>query len=154
VGTSGTIEAGRVYDRQVVKALEERFEQLNALWKQAEAALKKIPLPVDCFITYDKVEICEDPGSSDPRPTGDFLYHLLGFVKSVGGWRICHVVTDAYAEDGRYSWKPITECPLDVRLEAAAHIGKLREAVLKKAAECVPMLDKAINELGKILAKW
>ena len=60
---------------------------------------------------------------------------------------------DAYPQCD-WDWKSITECRVDIRLEAVPHFGKLRELVLEASEECVPTLDKAIADLRNTLQSW
>lgn len=132
---------------KIIEALNQRYQELNKLWEKAEAELKEIPIPLDVEISY-KYE------PADPHePDGYQINYHLGFVRSKGGWRICYGST----HDGNYpdyGWKPITECSMDIRLEAVPHISALRKRVLKAAEECVPKLDKAITDLRNTLQSW
>jgi hypothetical protein len=134
--------------KQVVEALSTRYKELNKLWEDAEADLKEIPIPVDVKHRYKSVD-------ADPmRPNEYQIHHYIAFARSKGGWRICYdAAHDAFPEYD-WDWKPITECRVDIRLEAVPHIGKLRELVLKAAEECVPTLDKAIADLRSTLQSW
>lgn len=125
-----------------------RYKELNKLWEDAEADLKEIPIPVD-------VKYCYKSADADPmRPNEYQIHYFIGFARSKGGWRICFdIAHDAFPEYD-FDWKPITECGVDIRLEAVPHIGKLRELVLKAAEECVPTLDKAIADLRSTLQSW
>jgi hypothetical protein len=134
--------------KQAVEVLGKRYKELNKLWENAEADLKEIPVPVDVKFCYESV-------SADPKHTDEYQIHLyLGFVRSKGGWRICFGYQhETFPEDG-FDWKPITECRVDIRLEAVPHIGKLRELVLKAAEDCVPTLDKAIADFRTTVESW
>jgi hypothetical protein len=134
--------------KQVVEALSKRYKELNKLWEDAEADLKEIPVPVDIRFCYESVD-------ADPERPGEYQIHsFLAFARSKGGWRICFgTAHDAFPQCD-FDWKPITECRVDIRLEAVPHIGKLRELVLKAGEECVPTLDKAIADLRNTLQSW
>ena len=134
--------------QQAVEALNKRYKELNKLWEDAEASLKEIPVPCDVILTYKSVEAYPD------RHNGAGIHSQLGFVRAKGGWRICQDTSHDDFPELDYDWKPITECRIDIRLEAVPHIGKLRELVLKAAEDCVPTLDKAIAELRSSLEKW
>lgn len=134
---------------KVVAALGKRYKALNQLWENAEADLKEIPVPVDVPYRYKSVSVDEPH-----EPRGFEMHFYIGFVKSKGGWRICHGTQhDGYPEYD-YDWKPITECSVDIRLEAAPHINKLRERVLEKAEECVTTLDRTISDFRNTLQSW
>jgi hypothetical protein len=133
--------------QQVVEALGKRYKQLNALWEAAEASLKKIPIPLDVPLLLKSYD-------ADPARPGEQIRTYLGFVRSKGGWRICYCTEHDGFPQYDNDWKPITECSVDIRLEAVPRIGELRELVLKKAEECVPTLDKAIEDLRNTLENW
>lgn len=134
--------------KQVVQALDQRFKPLNKLWEEAEAYLREIPIPADVSISYD-------PEPEDPyRPNEFQIRQNLGFVRSKGGWRICHCETNDAFDALGFDWKPISESTLDVRVAAIPQIDRLREAVLKKAEEVVPKLDEAIAKLRSTIASW
>jgi hypothetical protein len=137
--------------KQIVDALSKRYKELNELWENAEKELKLIPVPVNVQVPFKSVPA--DP-ISDPECKGDMIRDHLGFAKSKGGWRICHSKShDGYPEYD-FEWTPITDCAVDLRLEAAPHLGRLREEVLKAAEECVPRLDSAIAELRSTVQGW
>ena len=74
-------------------------------------------------------------------------------MKHFGGWRLCYGSTTTEIDFVEYDWKPISECPLDIRIEAVQHIDKLHEKVAEKAGECVSVVDKASTELRKKLGE-
>src|SRR6266516_1919673 len=136
--------------KEVADALNLCFKELNKLWEDAEKDLKEIPIPVDVLIRYNPV-YDDDPRC---RQFDAKIRSCLGFVKSKGGWRICvGVDRDAQPEEG-YGWKPITECAVDLKIEAIKHLDDLREAVLDEAKECIPTLNNALAKLRGTIASW
>jgi hypothetical protein len=133
--------------KQLAEALGKRYSELSKLWEDAEADLREIPIPVDVRFCYRSVI------TDAAKPGEDQIHSYLGFVRSKGGWRICYGTADVPSQF-EIEWKPITECRVDIRLEAVPHIGKLRELVLKAGEECVPALDKAISDLRNALRTW
>jgi hypothetical protein len=136
--------------KQVVEALGKRYRELNNLWENAENDLKQIPIPVDVSYCYKSISADKD----HHQPRGEMIHSYLGFVKSKGGWRICYGSSHDGFPEHDLDWKPITECSVDLRLEAVPYTGKLREVVLKAAEECVPKLDAAIADLRSTLQSW
>ena len=131
-----------------IEALNKRYAELNKLWEDAEANLKEFPVPFD--VTY-----CYKTEDADPdRPGEAQINYHIAFARAKGGWRICFDTSHDNFPQYDFDWKPITECRVDVRLEAVPHIGKLRELVLKAAEECVPTLDKAIADLRCTMQSW
>lgn len=135
---STTLEDDR--EQQIIKALTGRYDEIEALWNEAEEDLKRFRVPypvVDWYATDDLTQ----PNIS----------YGLGFVRYGKGWRICH--GDYY--EGCYpdepDWKPIIECPLDIRIKMIARFETLRKKVIDAAENAVPRLDKAIASFRKIL---
>jgi hypothetical protein len=134
--------------QQTAAALNTRYRELNKLWEQAEANLKELPIPVDVQFVYKSVD-------ADPeRPNEEQIHYHLGFARSKGGWRICVAFSDDHSPMADLEWRPITECSVDIRLEAVPHLAKLRELVLKAAEDCVPTFDKAIADLRSTMESW
>ena len=133
-------------EHQVVEALNRRYDELNKLWEAAEKRLKRIPIPMDVTHCYRL-----QPYSDDPQEYRQIEHHL-GFAKHYGGWRLCYcsIVQD---RDDDFDWKPISECPLDIRIEAVCEVDKLHKKVVEKAKECVPTIDQAIADLRSKLAE-
>ncbi len=132
--------------RQVRETLYGRYDELNALWFQAEQELTKlhIPRPVECQYR----EYLDDLYDNNSRTC-----ESLGVQKVKGKWRICHAVYLAYSSPEDCSgWTPITDCSVETRVEAAKHLPKLRDAVVKSAEDFVPQVDSAIDELKKALS--
>jgi len=135
--------------KQVVAALNTRYKELNKLWEDAEADLREIPIPIDVKYRYKS-----EPADPD-RPDLYENHYYIAFAKSKGGWRICiDIIHDDGNPEPHFDWTPIAECVVDLRLEAVAHIGALRELVLKAAEECVPTFDKAIADLRSTMESW
>jgi hypothetical protein len=134
--------------KQVTESLDRRYKELNKLWEDAEADLKEIPIPVDVKFCYESID------ADMSRPGEHQIHSYLGFVRSKGGWRICFGADHDAFPLVDIDWKPITECRVDIRMEAVPHLGKLRELVLKAAEDCLPTLDKAISDLRSTLQNW
>jgi hypothetical protein len=134
-------------EQQIIKALKGRYDEIEALWTKAEEDLKRFRIP-------HRVEHCYDSNYD----CGGYPEHrALWWARYGKGWRIVHEVRIAYSEidDGRpdesCEWKPITECPLDVRLSMISEFENLRRKVIEAAEKAVPTLDEAISSFHKIL---
>jgi len=131
--------------RKVRETLCASYDQLNALWLRAEEELTKlhIPRPVEC----EYREYLEDPHDDNT-----LTCQCLGIQKVKGKWRICHATYPAYSDAELCGgWTPITECSVEIRVQAASHLPELREAVVKSAEDFVPKVGEAIDELKKAL---
>jgi hypothetical protein len=132
-------------EQQIIDALKGRYDEIEALWKQAEEDLKRFRIPhaVEHFYLSDY-----DHGWPE--------HHVLCWMRYGKAWRIVHETRTAYSEvvDNRpdeCEWKPITECPLDLRLAMIAEFENLRRKVVEAAEQAVPTLDNAISSFHKIL---
>lgn len=127
--------------RAAQESLFQRYDQLNALWTLAEEQLTKFHVPHCVQFDY----------SDWPGADGYSEYACLGLEKVNGKWRICHgYCTDMSPECD--TWTPITECAATVRISAAKHLPKFREAVIAAAERFLPRVDKAIEELQAALS--
>jgi hypothetical protein len=126
-------------EQHVIKALRGRYDEIEALWNEAEEDLKRFRIPQDvehCYETENRCHPC--------------IHYLLGFVRYGKGWRICHGECDDNYRD-EPAWKPIIECPLDVRLKMISYFQNLRKKVIEAAEDAIPKLDKAISSFRKVL---
>lgn len=133
---------------KVAQEHDQRYKELNKLWEEAEKDLAEIPHPRDVYFYYHTYQ----PDEFEHPEYACLDY--LGFVRVEGGWRICYGSGDN-DPDPRcrgISWKPITECTQDIRVETIPHLRKLRDMMLKVAEENVPTLDTAIADLRAALA--
>jgi hypothetical protein len=133
------------HEQQIIKALKGRYDEIEALWKQAEEDLKRFRIP-------HAVQHCYFSDYEHGYPE----HHVLWWIRYGKAWRIVHEIRTAYSEfdDKRpdeCEWKPITECPLDLRLAMIAEFKNLRQKVVEAADQAVPTLDEAISSFRKIL---
>lgn len=132
-------------EQQIIEALKGRYDQIEALWEQAEEDLKQFRVP-------HRVEHCYYSDYDHGYP----FHQSLWWTRYGKGWRIVHEARTAYSEidekhDDECEWKPITECPLDLRLAMIAEFGNLRKKVVEAAEKAVPTLDEAISSFRKTL---
>jgi hypothetical protein len=134
-------------EQQIIAALASRYEQLDALWQTAEEDLKQFRLhTVVATRPFRTIPLCEDV-------TGASEYHRLGFLRLGKGWRICYGV-DADAPNGQTEetrWTPISDCSVDLRIEAMPVFEELRQKVVETAEQSVPKLDTALANFRRIL---
>jgi len=130
---------------QARRVLFERYDQLNALWLEAEKQLSKFHIP--CPVCYEYATDEEYSGQHYCPVIG----HCLGLQKVKGQWRICYGTYFYPAPEEDSGWKPITECSAEVRVSAASHLPRFRERVVESAEEFIPKVDKAITELKEAL---
>ena len=136
-------------NEEVNQALESRFSQLNSTLEAHEAKLKGMMVPKSVWHMYKSYEdINEQAGHS----AGQYRFYL-GMVKLRGAWRLCHAsqYEDYCGPQEEVDWKPIVEASIEDRIDAAAHIEKLREAIVEAKEKLVPELERAIAGLAKSL---
>jgi hypothetical protein len=133
----------KVDSDEVCGALNRGYDDLNKAWAQVEAAVKKFHLRDGASFVYDSAE--DDPS----QPRGQWN-SLLGYVWCRGSRRVCHAIqyedymgASSDCPDESSDWKPITECPADVRVKAVPHATKLYTEVLKAASALVPVVERA-----------
>jgi len=88
----------------------------------------------------------------EPR-AGNYCY-CIGLMKYRSDWRICHGVYADMHEGGPDDWKPIMECSVEERVNAAPHIGKLRKKLVESAEKYVAKVDKAVAEMTTALEQF
>lgn len=136
-------------ERRVVSQLSTRYKELTSLWEEAEERLRKFHIPVDVHVRYKSEDVFHNA-----HPTGEEVHSYLGFVRWAGSWRICHCLNHDGHPESDFEWKPVTDCRLDVRLEAIPYIDKLHEVVVEAAEQCVPKLDEALATFREKLKNW
>ncbi len=112
---------------------------------QAEEELTKLHIPRPVSYSYRSY----DEDYCDPSTRINFC---LGIQKIKGDWRICHAIDHPCDGDYDPQWTPITECSVEVRVQAAKYLPQLKEAVVKSAETFIPKVDEAIGELKKALS--
>ena len=135
------------HEQQIIKALKGRYDQIEALWTEAEEHLKRFRIP-------HAVQHCYFRDYEHGWPE----HHVLWWMRYGKAWRIVHETRTAYSEvDDKHpdecDWKPITECPLDLRLAMISEFENLRQKVIEAAEQAVPTLDEAISSFRTILKR-
>lgn len=128
--------------------LIESFKLIEEAWAKAEAKLALAHVPVDV-----KIKV-EDGDFGDDSP-GEGYASFLGFVKQKSSWRICFItITTTYPmgdERREYDCRPITECPVETRLEMFERFPELYEEVLKVAKSYVPKIKESVAKFEQTL---
>jgi hypothetical protein len=118
------------------QALFQRYDELNALWIDAEDQINQLHIPVSVS------HICYSYGQCDE------LSECLGLQKVKGKWRICHATFhDQFPEDEE--WTPIVECSALIRVNFTKYLEGFREKVVRSAEEFIPKVDEAIAMMRK-----
>jgi hypothetical protein len=114
--------------------LFERYNQLNALWINAEEVIGRFHIPQAVWYEY-RIHV-EDSGTE----TG----YCLGVSKIEGKWRICHR-TYCHLTAKSSDVTPITECSEETRVTTAQHVPELLDQVVTSAEQFIPRVDEAIE---------
>jgi hypothetical protein len=80
----------------------------------------------------------------------------LGIQKLGGRWRLSWCSTDMPEEvhldnPTTWEWRPLTDCSLRIRFEAANHLKGLRSALLESQEKFVKEVEAAINDYESVL---
>ena len=110
--------------------LSSACDGLNSLWKELETEFARIYM---WFPT--QIKMGDVPAS-------------LGWHKVKGEWRIC---LGKHGEIGGWDWRPILECPLEMRVQAVVHISAHRKELDRLRREFLPLVREAIRSLRGIL---
>jgi hypothetical protein len=129
--------------------LLEQFKRIEEAWKKAEEKLASTHVPIDVRIKVDEDYDMEPDGG----PIGKQEV-FLNYCKAKGARRICLV--NRYIEfpaDGSYREEstPITECPVDQRLEMFDHFEKLYDHCKAVADSYVPKIKERVDQFEKSL---
>jgi hypothetical protein len=129
---------------KIADPLVAHYDELNALWKQAEEELAAMRVPVP-------VEVMVEPGASEDGRLERTEY--LSWSKMEKDWRLCFLVKFLDRTDGvTMEWKPVAECPMEKRIELAAHYGKLKAKMNEAREKYIPHVGAAIASLKQALA--
>jgi hypothetical protein len=125
------------------------YDELNALWNQAETDFAAMRVPITVSNEASKHEY----GPPDEAPLG-MEETSLEWARHQNQWRICWVkCTNPYDQDSwRCESKPIAECPMDVRVNMARHLRKLRYKMREARKNYLPEVLEAIAKIKEALA--
>jgi hypothetical protein len=138
-------------ESSIIHALNERYERLNALWRKAEAELRRFPVPSTVRILLRSFSDPEDP---EAEMRGFQVHEFMAWHRCESEWRICFGTRDDRIPDhlDSFGWKPVTDCSLSVRNELAPLFGKLKSEVVAAAKATIPKLDSSISTLESQLS--
>lgn len=116
--------------RNIQEEMIDRYNKLEEMWVTVERKLVSFHIPHPISI-----------------PMNDST--SIGFRKIGGKWRVCcsWEPREMYHPD----WRPITDCPVDIRVDASSFAAKLMEAAVKAAEDFIPKMDEAIEGLRSFL---
>src|SRR5688572_19076487 len=75
------------HEQLTIQALTDRYDQIEALWNEAEDDLKRFRVPYP-------IEYCYDT-DSDHGPTVEYALCWMRYGKA---WRICHLTRTRYSD--------------------------------------------------------
>jgi hypothetical protein len=142
--------AGDEHENQIIVALAGRYDQLDALWHQAEEDLKRFRLhSVVATRPFKSIPLLEN----DIDGNGPHEYHFLGFLRCGKSWRICYGVSQdtPHGVEDEPHWTPISDCSVDLRIETIPVFEELRKKVVETAEQSVPKLDTALENFRRVL---
>jgi hypothetical protein len=130
------------------EALGTRLSQLNAAIEAHEKALKAMMVPRTVAYMYR----CEEKLDENGENTGaDYCHYYIAMVKWQGTWRLCHDIVEPFDHSNSSNWKPLVDCSISDRLQAAPHLDKLRTKIVEEKKKIIPELEGAIERLARSL---
>lgn len=127
---------------EVSNEIDCKLERLNQLWRNVERQLLTAAPPR--HIAFDYQEHGDEYGDAAG-------YSCLGIQRYASKWRICQGMRSVQQSLEQASWKPITDCDVETRMEASKHIGRLQHHVDETRRTFLPELDEAISNLMKVV---
>jgi hypothetical protein len=127
--------------------LLDAYDALDAAWRKAEKdfAAMQVPVPVAHEISK---WLDQQPFISGPETL------LLAWTRYQNQWRICYVRRTQPL--GNAFWneetKPITECPMEIRVQLASELRPLREKMVEARSNYYSNVLEAIETLKQELA--
>jgi hypothetical protein len=128
------------------EALDTRLSQLNAAIEAHEKALKAMKIPRTVIHCYLSKDIQDENGQA----TGNCYDYCIAMTKWQGTWRLCHDVMYS-GDQSDFDWKPLVDCSIPDRLQAAPHLDELRDKIVEEKKKVIPELEAAIEGLAKSL---
>jgi len=127
---------------------DDRLDRLTALWREIEKKLIGLQPPRHVLHVYHKISRAGD------APDNDDCF-CIGITKYAGKWRLCIGEYNEYESDHNevpISWCPATNCSVEERVLAAAHVKKLEQKIVETGEQMLPRIDEAIRHLEDLLA--
>jgi hypothetical protein len=131
---------------EVVRSETERLlNHLTELWGAVETKILSMQPPRHIECEYEASEYW------DVQENYCIVVHeFLGLQRHGNKWRVCYGYSSS--EVPEMSWRPINDCSTEVRVEAAKHIDKLMEEVVRSGKEYIPKVKSAIESLENAIA--
>lgn len=121
-------------EMELRQAMQGRYDQLNALWQQAESEIKSYLCPRAVGLMVD----------AENR-------EYFGWQRVKGSWRICFGEGQPGSDSGVIAWKPVLDCEVSVRVDMIPHYPTLRDHVVKECHNSLNELDDAIANMEAAL---
>lgn len=144
----------RESEDELAASLDERYGQINQLWKEAEKRLKRFSVPEDVSVIYHMEPVTFQ---NSPNPNDDYTvmgYRHLGFCRLRTGWVICFATSLEDDSDRELDWRPIAECSVEVRLHAVEGLKKLKSKVIECAGNSLATLEQTIAHFEHLLTEF
>jgi hypothetical protein len=123
--------------------LLEQFTRIEQAWKKAEERIASTHCPIDVRVNVSKEWIY---GSNDCIQGETRTY--LAYFRVKGSRRICFVVESRFDHPEIHpvlDSKPITEMPVDIRLEMFDHFQQLFDEVETVSKSYVPKIKERVD---------
>jgi hypothetical protein len=135
----------------VKNELDRRLDRLTELLAATEAKLLGMQMPQAVEYQYSVQPYLEYAKGGGQEHHEECM--LIGVQRIKDGWRLCHGSHDMSTDSDRVQWKPLVECSVLVRVEAAQHIEGLKAKIVERGKDFIPKMDEAIQGLERFLTR-
>jgi hypothetical protein len=128
------------------------YDELNALWKQAEEQLAAMRVSVWVEVELPVIR-GGGAGSSDFHEWDE--RDSLCWGKPDKEWRLCISTTRTYNIDNRedeWGIRPVAECSMEDRIKLVQHFPALKAKMVEARQKLIPVVADAIAALKNALA--
>lgn len=106
------------------RAMIAKYDELEAVWNKARDQFASLRFPSAAWVKCDGFD--------------------LGWDRYAGKWRIM-------VDDGKGDPRPISDARMVLRVDAAAYLGELKQALFTKRRELAPKVLDAIRTIQEVL---
>jgi hypothetical protein len=129
-----------------------QFQRIERAWQAAEEKLAATHVPIDVRVKV------RDEWIGPPCSVAGEMVVYLAYCKVKGNRRVCVIEESTFhnaypGEEQEVDVKPVTECPVDVRLEMFDAFKKLYDEANAVAKSYVPKIRERVDQFEASL-QW
>lgn len=133
-------------NQSILASASPLFEKLNQAWGEIDDFFRRNGVLVGCFVP---VGYYYEDDRHDMQPIGEYV---LGIQKIKGSWRVCYGTFD-YRHASEISWTPVTECPIQERMDLLESVALLFGKVVETNEKYLEEIDAAVRKSDQVLAE-